>query len=205
LNPNAEIKVQSKEKLRAYLHALKTTLTDFVRRWNRSGHNDPTRAPNFATDDITLYAFYTLYILNDETCPLLYWGRDIPLQAQVELGTGPATGDHTGRTSIAGSRPVVSLGNTETTTTIHLRLDEPSTSSTTSRESQIHETCQRLGATMNDLKDKIVNHRIPAEHRARADSQYCQLSQNYLDHIEQLNAEVANELQARTSQSPTSD
>jgi hypothetical protein len=203
LNPNANIEVQSKEKLRAYLHSLKTTLTDFVRRWNRSGQNDPTQAPNFATDDITLYAFYTLYIMNDETCPLLYWGRDIPLQAQVELGTGPDAGDHTGCSSFAGSQPRVSLGNTEATT-IHVRLDEPSTG--TSRESQIHETCQRLGAAMNDLDDKIANNRIPSVQQARANSQYSQLSENYLNHIEQLNAEVAKGLQAsRSSQSPNSD
>jgi hypothetical protein len=74
LDPNAEIKVQSKEKLQAYLHSLKTALTEFVRRWNRSGQNDPTQAPKFTTDDITLYAFYTLYAMNDEMCPLLYWG-----------------------------------------------------------------------------------------------------------------------------------
>jgi hypothetical protein len=198
LDPNAAIRVQSKEKLRAYLHTLKTTLTEFVRRWNRSGQNDPTQAPNFTTDDITLYAFYTLYVMNDETCPLLYWGRDIPQRAQVELGIGTAgtnkAGHSTVRTTSAGSQPSKSMDNVETTT-IHLKLDEPSITASTSRESQIHETCQRLGATMNDLEDKIANKRFPAEHQGRAESQYCQLSKNYLDHIEQLNVEVAKGLQ----------
>jgi hypothetical protein len=205
LDPNSEIRVQSKEKLRAYLHTLKTTLTDFVHHWNRSGQNDPTQAPKFATDDITLYAFYTLYIMNDEMCPLLYWGRDIPPQAQVELGIGSNAVSHTGRKTFAGSHQSVRFDNAETTT-IHLRLDEASTSSTSnSRESQIHETCQRLGATMNDLKDKIANRRIPVDQQARADSQYLQLSQNYLDHIEQLNVEVSKGLQAtlRSSQNRT--
>jgi hypothetical protein len=73
LDPNSEIRVQLKEKLRAYLHTLKTTLTDFVHHWNRSSQNDHTQAPKFATDDITLYAFYTLYIMNDEMCSLFYW------------------------------------------------------------------------------------------------------------------------------------
>lgn len=85
-------------------------------------------------------------------------------------------------------------------TTIHLKLDEPSTGST-SRESQLHEICQRLGATMNDLEEKIANKRIPAEHQARAASQYCQLSQNYLDHIAQLNAEVQANLRSSQANS----
>lgn len=76
------------------MHSLKTALTEFVRRWNRSGQNDPTQAPKFTTDDITLYAFYTLYVMNDETCPLLYWGRDIPQRAQVELGVGTTKAGH---------------------------------------------------------------------------------------------------------------
>ena len=202
MDPNAEIQVQSKEKPWAYLHSLKTALTEFVHCWNRSGQNDPTQAPKFTTDDITLYAFYTLYVMNDETCPLLYWGRDIPQQAQVELGVGTTkAGHYTVQTKFAGLQPPESMDNAETTT-IHLKLDEPSTGST-SRESQIHETCQRLGATMNDLKDKIANRRIPADQQACADSQYLQLSQNYLDHIEQLNAEVAKGLQANLRSSQT--
>jgi hypothetical protein len=58
---------------------------------------------------------------------------------------------------------------------------------------------------MNDLKDKIANRQIPADHQACADSQYLQFSQNYLDHIEQLNVEVSKGLQAtlRSSQSLT--
>ena len=99
----------------------------------------------------------------------------------------------------AGHYTVQTKGDSEHTT-IHLKLDEPSTGST-SRESQLHETCQRLGATMNDLEEKIANKRIPAEHQARAANQYCQLSQNYLDHIEQLNAEVAKGLQGHLQNS----
>jgi hypothetical protein len=190
LDPNAGINVQSKEKLQAYLHSLKTVLTEFVRRWNKSGQNDPTQAPKYTTDDITLYAFYTLYAMNDEMCPLLYWGRDIPQRAQVELGVGMTKASH---------YTVQTKGDSEHTT-IHLKLDESSTGST-SRESQLHETCQRLGATMNDLEEKIANKRIPAEHQARAANQYCQLSQNYLDHIEQLNAEVAKGLQGHLQNS----
>jgi hypothetical protein len=133
LDPNSEIRVQSKEKLQAYLHALKMTLTEFAHHWNRSGQNDPTQAPKFTTDDITLYAFYTLYIMNDEMCPLLYWGRDIPQQAQVELGVSSNAGHHTGRTTLAGSRPPAeSMDKNTEATIIHVQLDEPSTGSTTS-------------------------------------------------------------------------
>jgi hypothetical protein len=157
-------------------------LMDFDCHWNRSGQNDPTQAPKFATDDITLYAFYTLYIIYDEMCPLLYWGQAIPAQAQVELGIGSNAVSHTDCKTFAGSHQSVRFDYYSETTTIHLRLDEASTSSTSnSRESHIHETCQQLGATMNDLKDKIANRRIPADQQAHADSQYLELSQNYLD------------------------